>query len=117
MKILDIYQALDAKVNELTEKLKKDLDVKFYELELTRFLHESFSPLLQETINKILSDEQILIILCFIASQKGMCFSSYRYVNILLFTGIKVRVYSPYFYYERKKSLVAKREAEKKAII
>lgn len=67
-----------------------------------------------ETLNKILSDEQIIIILFFIASQKGIRFSSYRYVNILLFTGIKVRVYSPYFYYEREKKSGRKKKGRKK---
>jgi hypothetical protein len=46
MKILDIHQALDAKISELSEKLKKDMDVKSYELEFTKFLHEIFAPLL-----------------------------------------------------------------------
>ena len=114
MKILDIYQALDAKISELTEKLKKDWDVKSFELELTNFLHEIFAPLLQETINQMLSDKRMLLLLCFIAVQKGMRFSKFKLLNILIFTGVKIKVWSPYFYYEREKKLGRKKNGRKK---
>ncbi len=114
MKILDIHQALDAKVSELSEKLKKDMDVKSYELEFTKFLHEIFAPLLQDTINEILSDTQTLVLLCLIAVQKGMRFSTFKLLNIHIYNGIKVKVYSPYFYYEPEKKSGRKKQGRKK---
>jgi hypothetical protein len=114
MKILDTHQALNAKISELTEKFKKDKDVKFFELEFINFLHEIFAPLLKDTINEILSDEQTLVLLCFIAVQKGMRFSKFKSLNIQIYNGIKVKVYSPYFYYEPNKKSGRKKQGRKK---
>ena len=114
MKTLDIHQALEAKINELTEKFKNDLDIKSYELELTKYLHEIFAPVLLETINQILSDKKILFVLCLIAAQKGMRFSKFKSLNIQIYSGIKVKVYSPYFYYEPEKKSGRKKQGRKK---
>ncbi len=114
MKISDIYQILDAKIEELTEKLKKDLDVKSYELELTNFLHEIFAPFLEQTINEILNNRDILFVLILIASNKGMRFSSFRTLNVKIFNCIGIKVYSPYFYYEPNKKSGRKKSGRKK---
>ena len=114
MTILDRYQALDAKVAELTEKLKVDFDVKSFELELTHFLHEIFAPLLQQTINEILSDKQVVHILCLLASWKGMSFVDFRPLNIQVFNGVSIKVYSPYFYRKPEKKSGRKKSGRKK---
>ncbi|MCK5539215.1 MAG: hypothetical protein KAI79_20500 [Bacteroidales bacterium] len=114
MKIPEITQVLEAKINELSEKLKMDLDIKAYEIELTGFIHDILACQLVEAINEILSDEKFLFILSFIASQKGMSFVEKRPIKVLLFTGVEVKILSPYFYCPPERKAGRKKSGRKK---
>ena len=114
MIIPEITQVLEAKINEISEKLKIDLDVKAFEIELTGFVHDLLAPVLVETINDIFSNEQFLFILSFIASQKGMNFVEYRPIKVLLFTGVEVKILSPYFYCPPERKAGRKKSGRKK---
>ncbi len=113
MKIHEINHVHETKIAELIEKLKIDFDVKSLETELTVFMQKRVAPIIQQAIVDILSTEEFLVVLSFIARSKGLSFSGFRPFKVLLFNGIEAVVISPYFYCPREKKRGRKKKGRK----
>jgi len=97
------------KVAELLKKVEKGLDVLQLEQDLEQCSKELTAPIMAGTINKILENKGLLLVLVSLANALNLQYQGYRWVKVRLVTGISVRVYSPYFSpkirtrYKRKK--------------
>jgi len=103
METITFANNLTAKINELVEKFKADLDYNLFETEIVKSVNENLTPLIQGVLIEVLADKKFMEALKVLAGQKCLSYEGHRLIDVNILNGQRILLPSPYFFNRSKK--------------